>query len=74
MSAELFATARQSFDVMPLRREVDDTPERFGVALDGERPEIFLLDARSERTLLSARVTMESIFRAQMNWLKEGLQ
>ena len=77
VSAELFETARQSFfDVMPLRREVDDTPERLWRSVRwGATAEIFLLDARSERTPSKRQSDDgEYLSRAQMNWLKEGLR
>lgn len=76
VTPELFEVARQSFfDVMPLRREVDDTPERLWRSVKwGATAEIFLLDARSERTPSKRQsADGEYLSRAQMDWLKEGL-
>ena len=76
VSVELFEIARQSFfDVMPLRREVDDTPERLWRSVKwGATVEIFLLDSRSERTPSKRQSEDgEYLSRAQMTWLKEGL-
>lgn len=77
VSVELFETARESFfDVMPLRREVDDTPERLWRSVKwGATAEIFLLDARSERTPSKRQsADGEYLSRAQMDWLKQGLK
>ena len=77
VSAELFETARQSFfDVMPIRRQVDDQHERLWRSIRwGATAEIFVLDGRSERTpSRREEPDGEYLSAAQMAWLKDGLR